>query len=291
MRRHALRKVCGCCTALRGPALRYWHLECTGTRTDPDPVADALKKRFRPFSHTYHVDCQPNQLRLRDGEYTQFQDIWNELAAQVRTKSSNDFVFTFLRNITPEYRQHCMTQSVNDLQMAQEQCRRLDMAARTSQPQVGFHASGRVRGPSPYRPRRSSSGHSSGSRGSYRSDRSRSRGRTPPRRSSSPFGRKDPYRSEHRRPFPPRTQQRDSNFPRKPITCWQCGKPGHVASQCWSAKNPHVKFNEGPRRAPSPYGGRPRPPPGGPPRARSPERTPPCGPRRSSERKPENARQ
>ena len=61
--------------------MRFWHLECQDVHTDADHITEALKKRFRPFAHSYGVDCQLAELRMRELEYNKYRNKFNELAA------------------------------------------------------------------------------------------------------------------------------------------------------------------------------------------------------------------
>ena len=95
--------------ALKGAAMRYWHIECVNEDRGVRNVALKLKERFRPFAHEFGVDSQLANLRMHPGGYVQYQERWNELSAQLRSKSSTDLHFSFLRSLSQEYRAFCIT--------------------------------------------------------------------------------------------------------------------------------------------------------------------------------------
>ena len=251
-------------SALKGAAMRFWHLECSQQPRNAGTVAAKMKERFRPFAHEFGVDSQITNLRMHPGGYVPFQERWNELSAQLRSKSSTDLIYTFLRGLTQEYRAFCITNGATDVRHAQELCRRMDLAARSSAPTALAASMTRER-------RQFTSNRS---RDEGRSARSPSfRGRSPgraqsPFRTTSPFARGPPrnqsWGANRQSRSPSQRPWRSTASPRPPsgrgpspfarpqsAGCFNCGKPGHRAAECRAPKQTKVAFD-----APKPSPGR-----------------------------------
>ena len=57
--------------ALKGAAMRFWHIECVHEDKSAQHVAQKLKERFRNFAQEFGVGSQLANLRMHPGGYVQ----------------------------------------------------------------------------------------------------------------------------------------------------------------------------------------------------------------------------
>ena len=64
-------------TAFRGPAMKFWFVECAGQPAEPDIIATKLKERYRPYAYEYGLHAQMQSLQMQHGNYTTYADCFS----------------------------------------------------------------------------------------------------------------------------------------------------------------------------------------------------------------------
>ena len=115
---------------LREQAMRYWFLEVEpqGQVTSIAQFLQLLVQRFRPYFQSYHLQQQPNALRMQRGGYLSSSDRFLEIATQQSHLLPETLINVFLSGLTVKYGTACLTHHVSDIWKAQELCSTLHFA-------------------------------------------------------------------------------------------------------------------------------------------------------------------
>ena len=109
-------------TAFRGPAMKFWFVECAGQPAEPEIIATKLKERYRPYAYYYGLHAQMQSLQMQPGNYTARADRFYELASQLRGMNSTHLMYLLLNGLTADYNQHVLLHGATSFAQVQETC-------------------------------------------------------------------------------------------------------------------------------------------------------------------------
>jgi len=111
--------------------MRYWFFEVEpqGHVSSTAQFLQLLVQRFRQHSQRYHIQQQPNALRMQPGGYLSYSHRFLEIATQQRHLPPDALLNVFRSDLTVEYRTACLTHHVSYIWKPQVLCRAFHFAS------------------------------------------------------------------------------------------------------------------------------------------------------------------
>ena len=200
-----------------------------------DALVLALQKRFRPVTTQYEIAMELARLTMQHGDFLGYLRKFSDIRGRIRPPLAEPQVtFAFTKGLTPPYQQEVLYAQCADVDSAIQRALLFDQTRRTgNRPHVAENAR-HVAFASP-----------SGHRRNHRDPRNSYPPRTqqrfrPPSRTPSPH-----------RAMSPRPPQTPPAQPRA-LECFNCGKKGHIAANCWSKPTTPKRSLLTPKGGPAP---------------------------------------